>query len=212
MNFFIGGGSTFDDYDSSETSPGELRSTLCQSHALCYERFLERHVSETFALRHSAARNTYIESMNADGTSGKVKAATYSTGPNDFIHQDLPASDLSNDEQEQSSSTSKPHHRTKQLAPEDVSTRWSMVHTAGVGLRNTDRDGKCLNICYMNGVIQCLANATSLAQWLLDDRIHGTCKLLNRERHNRMYLVKAEAYGGSIRMQRDPGPLRQKRG
>lgn len=149
--------------------------------------------------------------MNSDEANSKVTAAKYTLVPNDSIHQDLHESDLSTDEDGQPSSTAKPHHRTKPLARDEVSTGWSMVHTHGVGLRNTDTDGKSLNICYINGVIQCLANTAPLAQWLLDDRNHRTCKLLNRQRHNRMQLLITQVLGyRPILMQRDQRRLTQR--
>ena len=141
--------------------------------------------------------------MNSDETNGNVNAAKYTMALNDSIHQDLRESDRSNDEEGQPSSTAKPHHRTKPLARDEVSTGWSMVHTHGVGLCHTDRDGKGLNICYINGVIQCLANTAPLAQWMLDDCNHRTCKLLNRQRHNRIQLVMTQVSGRTILMQRD---------
>jgi ubiquitin C-terminal hydrolase len=46
----------------------------------------------------------------------------------------------------------------------------------GVGLINRDGRRECLNICYMNAIIQCLGNAPPFVQWLLNNNYHLTCK------------------------------------
>lgn len=80
-------------------------------------------------------------------------------------------------EETESVSRMKRHHRIKSLTSAAMQMDWRMSRDYGVGLLNEDNSGKSLNICYMNGVIQCLANAPPFAQWLLNDVDHGECKL-----------------------------------
>jgi ubiquitin C-terminal hydrolase len=51
-----------------------------------------------------------------------------------------------------------------------------MMRTCGVGLNNKDAAKKCRNICYINSIIQCLANTAPFVQWLLNNDLHGKCK------------------------------------
>ena len=55
---------------------------------------------------------------------------------------------------------------------------WTIVQIHGLGLINQDSTKTSLNICYINSMIQCLANTAPFVQWLLNDEIHGACKLL----------------------------------
>lgn len=73
----------------------------------------------------------------------------------------------------------KPHHRIKSLNSDWLAMEWSAVHGPGMGLRNKDEEGQSLNICYINGVLQCLAHTPPFAPWLLNDHAHGECKLFN---------------------------------
>ncbi|CAF4088654.1 unnamed protein product [Adineta steineri] len=54
---------------------------------------------------------------------------------------------------------------------------WRIVHVHGTGLINRDSGKICLNICYINSIIQCLANTAPFVQWLLDNDIHATCEI-----------------------------------
>ena len=72
------------------------------------------------------------------------------------------------------------HHRIKSLNSDSLAMEWSAVHGPGIGLRNRNEAGKSLNICYINGVLQCLAHAPPFAQWLLNDHAHEECKLCSR--------------------------------
>ena len=71
----------------------------------------------------------------------------------------------------------KPHHRTKSLDSDSLSMEWSIVHGPGIGLKNQNEAQQSLNICYINGVLQCLAHAPPFSQWLLNEDIHEECKL-----------------------------------
>ncbi|CAF4499515.1 unnamed protein product, partial [Rotaria sp. Silwood2] len=66
-------------------------------------------------------------------------------------------------------------HGNTPITRSQLKMEWSITHVHGVGLNNTDKAKKCLNICYINGIIQCLANIPPFVQWLLDDHIHHKC-------------------------------------
>ncbi|CAF4367646.1 unnamed protein product, partial [Adineta steineri] len=51
---------------------------------------------------------------------------------------------------------------------------WRIVHVHGTGLINRNSGKICLNICYINSIIQCLANTAPFVQWLLANDIHDT--------------------------------------
>jgi ubiquitin C-terminal hydrolase len=53
---------------------------------------------------------------------------------------------------------------------------WTVIRIRGLGLSNTNSAKKCLNICYINSIIQCLANTAPFTQWLLNDDDHDICK------------------------------------
>ncbi|CAF0902184.1 unnamed protein product [Adineta steineri] len=54
---------------------------------------------------------------------------------------------------------------------------WRIVHVHGTGLINRNSGKICLNICYINSIIQCLANTAPFVQWLLANDIHDTCEI-----------------------------------
>jgi ubiquitin C-terminal hydrolase len=54
---------------------------------------------------------------------------------------------------------------------------WTIVRVHGVGLINRGTTKESLNICYINSIIQCLANTAPFVQWLLNDDIHDKCEL-----------------------------------
>jgi len=68
------------------------------------------------------------------------------------------------------------YHPIAPLTPSKLKLNWSMVKTHGVGLINKDGSRKCLNICYMNAIVQCLSNAAPFVQWLINNNYHLTCK------------------------------------
>ena len=53
----------------------------------------------------------------------------------------------------------------------------SITRVHGTGLINTNRGRQRLNICYINSIIQSLANVASFVEWLLDKDIHVQRKL-----------------------------------
>lgn len=73
----------------------------------------------------------------------------------------------------------KPHHRIKSLDSDSLLMGWPVVHGPGTGLKNKNEAGQTLNICYINGVLQCLAHAPPFSQWLLKDDAHEECKLFS---------------------------------
>ena len=68
-------------------------------------------------------------------------------------------------------------HNTVPLTLIQLRMDWSITRVHGTGLINTNRRRQCLNICYINLIIQCLANIASFVEWLLDKDIHVECKL-----------------------------------
>ncbi|CAF2149342.1 unnamed protein product [Rotaria magnacalcarata] len=58
---------------------------------------------------------------------------------------------------------------------------WSITHKHGLGLSNTNKQKQCLNICYINSIIQCLANIAPFVQWLLNKENHMTCTLTKND-------------------------------
>ncbi|CAF1488393.1 unnamed protein product, partial [Adineta steineri] len=69
------------------------------------------------------------------------------------------------------------YHPTVPVTLSKLKLKWSIINTCGVGLINKDGRNKCLNICYINSVIQCLSNAAPFVQWLIDNGSHSTCQL-----------------------------------
>lgn len=92
----------------------------------------------------------------------------------------LGISDIELDEYQESSSTSKRfkkrYHCISPFTAADLQLGWSIECSRGVGLINTDKSKRCLNICYINSVLQCLAYAPTFAQWLSNDCFHDRCK------------------------------------
>ncbi|CAF3689036.1 unnamed protein product [Rotaria sordida] len=72
-------------------------------------------------------------------------------------------------------------HDTAPLTSSQLNMEWSITHVHGLGLNNTNAAKKCLNICYMNSIIQCLANAAPFVQWLMNDDLHRTCTLTTND-------------------------------
>ncbi len=71
----------------------------------------------------------------------------------------------------------KPFHNIVPLDESQLKMDWTMVRVHGVGLINRAAAKTSLNICYINSIIQCLANTAPFVQWLLNDDIHSACKL-----------------------------------
>ncbi|CAF4164381.1 unnamed protein product [Rotaria sp. Silwood2] len=72
-------------------------------------------------------------------------------------------------------------HNVCQLEPSQLKLEWLLTNVHGLGLINTNIEKRCLNICYINSIIQCLANTAPFVQWLLNDDIHGTCTLTEND-------------------------------
>jgi len=70
-------------------------------------------------------------------------------------------------------------HHIHPLIQSELKLEWSLVRVHGIGLLNKDLTKKCLNLCYMNSVIQCLANTAPFVQWLVNEENHGSCKWKN---------------------------------
>lgn len=70
----------------------------------------------------------------------------------------------------------KSHHSILPITSSILHLNWCMIQNRGIGLINQNEKGECLNICYINSVIQCLANSPPFAQWLLDHNNHFTCE------------------------------------
>lgn len=71
----------------------------------------------------------------------------------------------------------KTYHPIAPITSSNLKLNWSLVKTHPVGLINRDETGRCINICYLNSIIQCLGNAAPFAQWLISNDSHLTCKL-----------------------------------
>ncbi|CAM4862286.1 unnamed protein product [Rotaria socialis] len=64
-------------------------------------------------------------------------------------------------------------YETTALAVSQLELDWLVTHKNGVGLINTNSQNKCLNICYMNSIIQCFAYIAPFVQWLLSNNMHS---------------------------------------
>jgi len=72
-------------------------------------------------------------------------------------------------------------HHIHPLIESELKLEWSLVQVHGIGLLNKDLTGKCLNLCYMNSIIQCLANTAPFVQWLVNEKNHDSCKWKNAQ-------------------------------
>ncbi|CAF2058737.1 unnamed protein product, partial [Rotaria magnacalcarata] len=70
------------------------------------------------------------------------------------------------------------YHNTMLVVSFELEMEWSITHTHGLGLSNTNKQKQCLNICYINSILQCLANIAPFVQWLLNKENHMTCTLM----------------------------------
>ncbi|CAF2908496.1 unnamed protein product [Rotaria sp. Silwood2] len=69
---------------------------------------------------------------------------------------------------------------------------WTILHRPGCGLNNKDAKGACKNMCYINAIIQCLANTAPFVQWLLMDRGHE--KIIHNNINNEYTLSSVLSY------------------
>ena len=53
---------------------------------------------------------------------------------------------------------------------------WSVTNVRDVGLNNRNTLKQSLNICYINAIVQYLANTAPFVEWLLNDDNHRICK------------------------------------
>ncbi|CAF2648239.1 unnamed protein product [Rotaria sp. Silwood2] len=72
-------------------------------------------------------------------------------------------------------SSTRPYHTSHAFSQSDLKMRWIMLNGPGCGLNNHDEFGKSKNICYINAIIQCLANMAPFVQWLLENSIPNHC-------------------------------------
>jgi ubiquitin C-terminal hydrolase len=52
---------------------------------------------------------------------------------------------------------------------------WTVVNQHGLGLDNSGQRNNQQNKCYLNAIVQCLANTAPFAQWLLYDAEDNQC-------------------------------------
>jgi len=52
---------------------------------------------------------------------------------------------------------------------------WRILNTHGGGLNNHNEYGESKNICYINSIIQSLANTATFVEWLLDNYSPDHC-------------------------------------
>lgn len=71
----------------------------------------------------------------------------------------------------------KPYHRADVFSEHQAQMEWTMLNMPGYGLTNKDVKGNCMNICYINAVVQCLANTAPFVQWLLTNSYADKCNL-----------------------------------
>ncbi|CAF4803792.1 unnamed protein product [Rotaria sp. Silwood1] len=79
-----------------------------------------------------------------------------------------------NDKQTVSKHSMRSYHRTSTSAVPDL-MNWTCLKQHGIGLENCGRKKSQQNICYLNAIIQCLANTAPFAQWLLRDANDDQC-------------------------------------
>ncbi|CAF4889710.1 unnamed protein product [Rotaria sp. Silwood1] len=79
-----------------------------------------------------------------------------------------------NDQQTINKHSMRPYHRTSISSVSDL-MNWSCLNQHGIGLENCGRKKSQQNICYLNAIIQCLANTAPFAQWLLRDANNDQC-------------------------------------
>jgi len=68
------------------------------------------------------------------------------------------------------------YHQVGLFSEHHIQMEWIILNKPGCGLLNKDEEGVCKNMCYINAIIQCLANTAPFVQWLLSDRAGDTCK------------------------------------
>ncbi|CAF3553648.1 unnamed protein product [Rotaria sp. Silwood1] len=86
-----------------------------------------------------------------------------------------------NDKQTVSKHSMRSYHRTSTSAVPDL-MNWTCLKQHGIGLENCGRKKSQQNICYLNAIIQCLANTAPFAQWLLRDANDDQCTYVFHER------------------------------
>ncbi|CAF1219630.1 unnamed protein product [Rotaria sordida] len=115
-----------------------------------------------------------IESQNV------IPAQTESTFGNAQSHQQNIHSESltisTNDKQTVNKHSMRPYHRTSISSFSDL-MNWTYLNQHGIGLENCGRKKTEQNICYLNAIIQCLANTAPFAQWLLCDANDDQCQL-----------------------------------
>ncbi|CAF5044622.1 unnamed protein product, partial [Rotaria sp. Silwood1] len=146
--------------------------------------------------KHKSQLNSLSSSINNNGTSRRkckshdideeldvlgcsLTSVTYNSScsckrkSNDIVEE---IDGMNQIEERQSKRLKKLCHHIHPLIESELKLEWSLVHVRGIGLLNKDLT-KCLNLCYMNSVIQCLANTAPFVQWLLNEENHGSCEL-----------------------------------
>ena len=68
------------------------------------------------------------------------------------------------------------YHQTGEFSESCAQMRWTILNKPGCGLNNKDEQGSCKNLCFINAIVQCLANTAPFAQWLLTNPVHTKSK------------------------------------
>ena len=68
----------------------------------------------------------------------------------------------------------RPHHRASTSSLSNL-MEWNVLNQHGLGLDNHGKEKHQQNKCYLNSIIQCLANTAPFAQWLLCDGEDAEC-------------------------------------
>ncbi|CAF1474305.1 unnamed protein product [Adineta steineri] len=137
-----------------------------------------RNVDKTVVSRSSEKSDLHRKKTNNSSTSSIIRSTSIdgqSNAGDEASH--CSASELDENEEPPSKRMKKPYHHTHSATLSELQLNWSLVGVRGVGLTNTDTSKKCRNICYINAIVQCLANTAPFVEWLLNSSSHGVCEL-----------------------------------
>ncbi|CAF3597916.1 unnamed protein product [Rotaria sordida] len=149
------------DGNSSSSSINNDRTSIRKHKSRDIDEELDGNLVNFLALSSSLTSVTYNSSC-----SSKRKS-------NDIVEE---IDGMNQIEEPRSKRLNKLCHHIHPLIESELKLEWSLVHVRGIGLLNKDLT-KCLNLCYMNSVIQCLANTAPFVQWLVNEENHGSCEL-----------------------------------
>jgi ubiquitin C-terminal hydrolase len=68
------------------------------------------------------------------------------------------------------------YHQVGVFSERHIQMEWTILNKPGCGLTNKDEERICKNMCYINAIIQCLANTAPFVEWLLSDRAGDRCE------------------------------------